>query len=228
MEPHSEKYLRENGLIREMMKQGEFSCLVDLSDGDVFRKDRQFIIQWWCRKTDKMYESAAPTLMDALCSVLGQAHADPDPWVTEEQCAETAEKYKIDIYIPKGPGAYEPVHEEARFKTGDMLSRCLGSVPEVSASLIEIAKHAYEARRRLDEIEDVKELPPGITSYEILFDKLECRGWSRVSFDNIDESPSSAWLWVKPLRNPIMVTLDIDGKGFHVYKMRATDLYNML
>ena len=107
MEPHSEEYLKENGLIREMMKQGEFSCLVDVSDG-VFRKDRAFIVQWWCRKTDQMYESAAPTLMEALCSVLGQAHADPEPWVTEEQLRETAERCKIQIYIPDPEDPFRP------------------------------------------------------------------------------------------------------------------------
>jgi hypothetical protein len=115
MEPHSEEYLKENGLIREMMKQGEFNCLVDASEGNHNLK-YPFIVQWWCRKTDKMYEAGAPTLMDALCSVLGQAHADTDPWVTEEQLKESVEKYKISIYIPNPDQRYVPVHEEKRWK----------------------------------------------------------------------------------------------------------------
>jgi hypothetical protein len=115
MEPHSEEYPRENGLIREMMKQGEFNCLVELT-GENPKYYKGFIIQWWCRKTDKMYESKAPTLLEALYSVLGQAHADPDPWVTEEQLKESAEHYKISIFIPNPDQRFKPVHEEKRFR----------------------------------------------------------------------------------------------------------------
>jgi hypothetical protein len=212
MEPHSEEYLKENGLIREMMKQGEFSCLVDLSDGEVFRKDRQFIIQWWCRKTDQMYESAAPTLMEALCSVLGQAHADPDPLVTEEQCAETAEKYKIQIFIPCIPEQkWRPVHRDADYAGGDFLSRCLSRSPEVLGALSNIAQDAYDARTRLDEIEDVKEVPTD-QKYKILADKLGCYGWFGVKFKmdkELDSAPGD--MWVKHGRNPIFVDF-IDDK----------------
>jgi hypothetical protein len=102
-----QEYLKENQLIREMMKQGEFSCLVDLTEAD-FIKKRGFIVQWWCRKTDKMYESKAPTLIEALSSVLGQAKVDPEPWVTEEECARTAEKFKIKIFIPDPNSPFKP------------------------------------------------------------------------------------------------------------------------
>jgi hypothetical protein len=106
MEPHSDEYLRENGLIREMMQQGEFACLVEV----VKEPYSTFIVQWWCRKTDKEYEASADKLLDALASVLGQAHVDPKPWVTEEECAETAERCKIKIYIPDPEHPFRPRH----------------------------------------------------------------------------------------------------------------------
>jgi hypothetical protein len=214
MEPHSEEYLRENGLIREMMKQGEFSCLVDLSDGEVFRKDRQFIIQWWCRKTDQMYESAAPTLMEALCSVLGQAHADPDPWVTEEQLKESAEHYKIQIFIPCVPEQkWKPVCKDADYADADFISKCLSAEPNVSPVLMELAKRAYEAHKRLNEIEDVREHD----TYTILADKLRCRGWFEITTKENYESHKT--VWVKPNRNPIVVTLDYESKLVHVERV---------
>jgi putative endonuclease len=89
---------KEYKLLIEMCEQGEFSCLVHANN---------WIVQWWCRKMDKEYESKAPTLWDALISVLGQAEEDPEPWVTEEELKESAEKYKINIYIPD-PSDYEP------------------------------------------------------------------------------------------------------------------------
>ena len=100
-----ETYVIENDMIRGMMQQGEFSCLVDLTTGE---NNRGFIVHWWCRKTDKDYESQAPTLKEALSSVLGQAHADPNPWVTEEECAETAERFKIKIFIPDPNSPFKP------------------------------------------------------------------------------------------------------------------------
>lgn len=100
-------YENENNLIREMMTQGEFCCLVESSkNGEPY-----FIVQWWCRKTDNLYESAASTLFDALASVLGQAKSDPNPSVTEEQLRESAEKYKIEIYLPSAD-PYRPLHED--------------------------------------------------------------------------------------------------------------------
>jgi peptidyl-tRNA hydrolase, PTH1 family len=105
-----------NNLIQEMMKQGEFSCLVDTSDAKEKTK-YPYIVQWWCRKTDKMYEAGADTLLDALYSVLGQAESDPNPWVSEEQLKESAEKFKTVIYIPRS--LYFPTHKEKRFSIPD-------------------------------------------------------------------------------------------------------------
>jgi hypothetical protein len=103
------EYTIENDLIRGMMQQGEFACLVDLTAGE---KNKGFIVQWWCRKTDQLYESQAPTLKEALTSVLGQARSDPNPGVTEEECAETAERYKIQIFIPNPDHPFKPYCEE--------------------------------------------------------------------------------------------------------------------
>lgn len=202
------------------MKQGEFICLVDLSDSDIYRKDRQFIIQWWCRKTDKMYESAAPTLMDALCSVLGQAHEDPDPWVTEEQCAETAEKYRINICIPDVPGSYKPRHMDAKHAVGDVLSRCLGWVPEVSSSLLTIAQHAKEADERLWDVEDVRQ----DDDYFILVNKLQRWGWSRAYLSNEDLNPPFKTMWTKPWRTPIIIMVNADDKLERVRRITQKDL----
>lgn len=223
MEAHSEEYLRENGLIREMMKQGEFICLVDLSDSDIYRKDRQFIVQWWCRKTDKIYESAAPTLMDALCSVLGQAHEDPDPWVTEEQCAETAEKYGINICIPGVPGSYKPRHMNAKYAIGDALSRCLGWVPEVSEALLSITQHAKDADDRLLKVSDVRQED----DYFIIVNKLQRWGWSRAYIKDEDLNPPFKTMWIKPWRTPIIITVNADDKLEGVRQVMKKDLNSL-
>ena len=210
MEPYVTSYLKENDLIREMMKQGEFSCLVDLSDGKVFRKDRQFIIQWWCRKTDQMYESAAPTLMEALCSVLGQAHADPDPWVTEEQLKESEEKYKIQIFIPCVPSSYKPVHKDPDYADADFISRCLVKEPKVAPVLTELAGRASAADNYLDKIEDTK----GHDRYDLLANKLQCYGWCKVTFKEDEDYRCKPHenMWIKPNRNPIVAILDCNHK----------------
>lgn len=79
-------------LLEEMMLQGEFSTLVAPRD--------KVIAEWWCRKTDKCYQSAKPTLWDSLCHIIDQAKADPEPWATEDECKETEKYYGIKICIP--------------------------------------------------------------------------------------------------------------------------------
>lgn len=102
----SDTVCREFTLILKMMEQGEFVCLACTQNG--ISSETSFVVQWWCRKTDKIYEAKAPTLEKALVCVLSQARTDLKPWVTDEECQKTAERYKIKIYIPDPDNPFSP------------------------------------------------------------------------------------------------------------------------
>jgi hypothetical protein len=82
-------------LVLEMMEQGEFECLTWVPDSGLF------IVQWWCRYTDKTYDSwHNKNFRNALENVLEQARNDKVPWVTEAERLKTEARIGKPIYIP--------------------------------------------------------------------------------------------------------------------------------
>lgn len=92
--------LSEWALLKEMMFQGEFHRLTDLTHDPRYQA---YFVEWWCLKTGNTYEYSGSTLEQGLLGVLKQAHEDKNPTTTEEELDSIKNRRKIGVCIPAMP-----------------------------------------------------------------------------------------------------------------------------